>query len=87
MASLNVFVVVDCKKRKPILVTHSARKAKNLLEKGMRVEVWADNAHVSTIYSKHRDKFIPYVWQEREYIGKKQKKAEERNKRRKGHDL
>lgn len=79
----NVFVVVNCKQRKIVLATPSARKAKSLLEKGIKVEVWIDNIHFDTIYSTQPDKFKPFTLQEKQYIGKKQKKAEERNKRRK----
>lgn len=79
----NVFVVIDCKQRKTMLVTLSARKAKSVLGKGLKVEIWIDNIHFDTVYSKQIDKFIPFVLQEKQYIGRKQRRAEERNKRRK----
>lgn len=79
------FVVYDCKRHKNILITHSARKAKYELHTGIKVEVWSDNACVETIYASKLDKFKPYVQREKEYIGQKQRKAEERNKRRRNH--
>lgn len=78
----NVFVVVDCKKRKPVLATPSARKAMSTLKVGVRIEVWVDNIHIETIYSKQPEKFKPFVLQEKQYIGRKQKRAEERNRNR-----
>lgn len=78
----NVFVVVDCKRRKPVLATPSARKAMSMLKVGARVEVWIDNIHIETIYSKRPEKFKPFVLQEKQYIGRKQKRAEERNRNR-----
>ena len=76
----NVFVVINCKQRKTIIATLSARKAKSMLQKGLKVEVWIDNIHIETIYSKESQKFKPFVLQEKQWIGKKQKKAEERNR-------
>lgn len=79
--SYNTFVVVDCKKRKPVLVTSSARKAKDQLRTGIRVEVWNCNCLVETIYA-HDGAFIaPYIQAEREFIGKRQRAAEARNRR------
>lgn len=79
---MNIFVVIDCKYRSPVLVTCSARKAQKLLKVGKRVDIWVNNQIVEVIYSRENKKFIPYVQQEKEYIGEKQRKAEERNKRR-----
>lgn len=90
MARHNVFVVVDCKSRKVVMVTSSARKANSYLAKGIRVEVWSDNILVEKIYEhdKKREKcpLGPYIERERDYIRKKQAKAEERNilRRKKG---
>lgn len=78
----NVFVVIDCKQRKTILATPSARKAQSVLRKGLKVEVWIDNIHFETIYSKQLEKFKPFTLQEKQWIGRKQKYAEERNRRR-----
>lgn len=78
----NAFVVIDCKRRKTILATLSARKAQNMLAKGIKVEIWIDNIHFDTVYSRQADKFKPFTLQEKQWIGKKQKRAEERNKRR-----
>lgn len=87
MADYNTFLVVDCKTRKPILTTSSARKAKKELRTGVRVEVWNNNALVEKIYEsdkrKETDPFAPYVRTEREYIRKKQAQAEARNRKRK----
>lgn len=78
-----VFVVVDCKKRRPILATPSARKATGTLKNvksGLRVEVWDDHICVTIAYPKDLYKLDPYVQLEKQYIGRKQKRAEERNK-------
>ena len=87
MANYNTFVVVDCKRRKPILTTSSARKANAMLQKGVRIEVWNSNKKLETIYEadKRREEnpLAPYIKAEREYIGAKQRRAEERNRRRK----
>lgn len=77
---MNVFVVVDCKQRKTVLATPSARKAQCVLRKGLKVEIWVDNIHFDTVYSNEADKFMPFILQEKQYIGRKQKRAEERNK-------
>lgn len=86
MANYNTFVVVNCKTRKPVLTTSSARKANKLLATGFRVEIWNDNSLVETIheYDKRREKYPlqPYIEKEREYIRKKQAFAEARNKAR-----
>ena len=78
----NTFVVMDCKKRKPILVTSSARKAHSLLRTGTRIDVWNCNGLVETIRSNEREKMPmqPYINAEREYIGNKQKRREHLNK-------
>lgn len=78
----NVFVVIDCKQRKTILATPSATKAQSALKKGLKVEVWIDNIHFDTIYSKHLEKFKPFTLQEKQWIGRRQKYAEGRNRRR-----
>lgn len=87
MANYNTFVVVNCNTRKPILTTSSARKANSELTVGVRVEVWNNNTRIEVIheYDKRREKYplAPYIQQEREYIRKKQEKAEQRNKMRK----
>ena len=79
----NAFVVIDCKQRKAVLTTLSARKAQSALRKGLKVEIWIDNIHFDTVYSKQSEKFLPFTLQERQWICKKQKRAEQRNKRRK----
>jgi hypothetical protein len=83
MANYNTFIVVDCKSRKSILTTSSARKAKKELVVGNRIDVWNDNQKIKTIYSTQQEKLKPYVLAEKEYIRKKQEQAEQRNKRRK----
>lgn len=82
MAMTNTFVVIDCKQRKIVLATPSARKAQSMLEKGRKVEIWIDNIHFDTVYSKQAEKLKPFTLQEKQWIGKKQKRAEDRNKRR-----
>ena len=82
MANYNTFVVYDCKKRKPILITSSARKAKNMLHTGFKVEIWNDNACVETVYTKQTINLNKYVSLEREYIAHKQSKAKSKNDKR-----
>ena len=87
MADYNTFLVVDCNTRKPIITTSSARKARQELRTGVRIEVWNNNVLVKRIYESDRrngtDPLSPYVAMEREYIRRKQAKAEARNKARK----
>lgn len=87
MANYNTFLVIDCNTRRPILTTSSARKAQNELRTGVRVEVWNNNTLVERIYEadkrKEADPLAPYVEAEREYIRRKQAKAEARNRARK----
>lgn len=87
MANYNTFVVCDCKRYKNILVTSSARKAKNELHTGVKVEVWNENTFVEKIYFKTRINLEKYISEEKQYITNKQVKAELRNKRRKGSGL
>jgi hypothetical protein len=80
----NTFVVVNCKTRKIELVTSSARKANGLLKTGYRVEVWNCNERVEKIHAKEKERFPmgPYIEAEKEFIGDRQRRAEENNKRR-----
>ena len=86
MANYNTFVVVDCKSRKSILTTSSARKASACLRTGVRVEVWNSNNLVETIYERDKNKenspLGPYIELEKEYHRKKQMAAERRNMKR-----
>lgn len=79
----NSFVVIDCKKRKTILCTQSARKASAMLEKGRRIEIWNDGAIIKKVYSKNPESMTPYVRDEKDHIRQKQKNHEQRNQRRK----
>jgi hypothetical protein len=79
----NVFVTIDCKQRKVVLTTLSARKAQSVIRKGLKVEIWIDNIHFDTVYSNQIKKFQSFILQEKQYIGRKQRLAEEKNKRRK----
>ena len=87
MAKYNTFVVYDCKKRKNLLVTSSARKAKKELHVGVKIEVWNENMHIEKIYFKTRMNLEKYISEEKQYITNKQVKSELRNKRRKGSGL
>lgn len=82
MADYNTFIVVDCNTRKPILTTSSARKASKLLINGIRIEVWNNNEIVQKIFAQDSSPLSVYINAEREYIRKKQAKAEARNRRR-----
>lgn len=81
----NTFVVVDCRNRKNIAVTQSARKAAEYLEKGRRIEVWNSCCLVDKLYSYDSLSMGTYIEIEREYIGEKQKRHEQRNQRRQLH--
>lgn len=82
MATYNTFLILSTK-GKPLLVTSSARKARNQLKPGVRVEVWNDNRKVDTIYARTEYRLNYYVEMEREYIRAKQEAAERRNRQRK----
>ena len=82
MANYNTFIVVDCKSKKSILTTSSARKSAKLLQTGVRIDVWNNNQKVETVYASDRSPMKPYIEAEREYIRQKQERAEARNKRR-----
>lgn len=88
MANYNTFLIYDCEKRKPILVTSSARKASKFLTTGIRIDVWNDNRKIESIYESCRKReenpLSPYITLEKEYVQKRQIKAEQKNKRRKG---
>lgn len=81
MAKYNTFLVLSTK-GKPLLVTSSARKARQLLQTGTRVEVWSANAKAETVYHRTRALLDKYVTDERNYIRAKQEAAERRNKKR-----
>lgn len=81
MAKYNTFLVITTKGR-PLLVTSSARKARQQLQPGIRVEVWSANAKVETVYHRTRFLLAKYVTAEREYIRAKQAAAEQRNRQR-----
>ncbi len=80
MANYNTFVVLKTKGGKPVLVTSSARKAKQILTTGVRIEVWCDNQKHEVIYTKTKALLDKYLSAEKAYIREKQAKAEERNK-------
>lgn len=86
MAKYNTFVVIDYKKRKNVLVTSSARKANQFFRPGVKIEVWNQNELVERIYyAKYKDS-KDYIWryilEEKAYIQRKQKSAEQRNSQR-----
>lgn len=80
MAKYNTFIVHKTTGGKPVLVTSSARKAKQLLTTGIRVEVWCENQKIETIYTKTQAEMVKYLSAEKAYIREKQARAEERNK-------
>lgn len=81
MAKYNTFLVLETK-GVPLLVTSSARKARKLLQTGVRVEVWSANVKVETIYHRTIHLMGKYVTAEREYIRARQAAAEQRNRAR-----
>ena len=82
MANYNTFIAQETKGGKTMLVTSSARKVKQLLSPGIRIEVWSENHKTETIYTKTCSLLDKYVEAERQYIREKQAKAEKRNKAR-----
>ena len=81
MAKYNTFLVLETK-GVPLLVTSSARKARKLLQTGVRVEVWSANSKVETIYHRTIHLMGKYVTAEREYIRARQAAAEKKNRQR-----
>ena len=82
MANYNTFIAQETKGGKTMLVTSSARKVKQLLSPGIRIEVWSENRKTEIIYTKTCRLLDKYVEAERQYIREKQAKAEKRNKAR-----
>jgi len=82
MAKYNTFVVQKTNSGQAVLVTSSARKAKQALTIGFRLEVWSENRKQETIYTRTAKKLDKYISAEREYIRNKQAAAEARNKAR-----
>lgn len=86
MANYNTFVAVDCRSRKPFLVTSSARMARDAFGKGIRCEVWNENRRIEVIrytdLRREKNPFAPYIAQEKEYIAQRQARATARNKMR-----
>lgn len=81
---MNTFVVIDCKKRKNVLTTHSARKAKGGFYIGAKIEVWHDGQCVEVIYSRSIEKINKYVSMQKQHIAEMQmKKTKQRSNRRK----
>ena len=83
MAKYNTFALIDTKTKKLLMITSSARKSKKAFVKGYRIEVWSANTLSEVIYNKNLSAIDKYIRAEKEYIGRKQKKAENRNKKRK----
>ena len=80
MAKYNTFLAMSTRGR-PLLVTSSARKARKLLQPGVRVEVWSANTKAETVYHRTRSRLDKYAAAEREYIRAKQSAAEKRNRK------
>lgn len=76
MARYNTFLLVDTKTRKPLLVTSSARKITAELCKGRRVEVWNENERIDMIYANKPESMKRFIQAEKEYIQRKQERAE-----------
>ena len=65
MAKYNTFVVYNCKERKNLLVTSSARKAKGELHIGIKIEVWNENVLIEKIYFKTQRNLEKYINKEK----------------------
>lgn len=79
MANYNTFIAQETKGGKTMLVTSSARKVKQILHPGVRVEVWSENQKTETVYTKTRALLDKYIEAEKAYIREKQARAEHRN--------
>lgn len=82
MAKYNTFVVQKTNNGQAVLVTSSARKVKQMLTVGLRIEVWSENQKQETIHTRTAKRLEKYITAERDYIRKKQAAAERRNKAR-----
>ena len=82
MAKYNTFVVQKTNNGQAVLVTSSARKVKQMLTVGLRVEVWSENQKQEIVHTRTAKKLDKYITAEREYIRNKQARAEARNKAR-----
>ena len=83
MANYNTFLVTTTK-GKPLLVTSSGKKAAAMLQTGVRVEVWNENAKREIVYTRTRRNMDKYIEAERAFISQRQRAAEDKNARRKG---
>lgn len=79
MANYNTFAVVESKHGKVLLITSSARKANSLFGFGNRIEVWNDNKKIESITYKFKNRLLPFLQAEKEYIQRKQEEATKRN--------
>ena len=82
MAKYNTFVVQKTNNGQAVLVTSSARKVKQMLTVGLRVEVWSENQKQEVVHTRTAKKLDKYITAERDYIRTKQARAEARNKAR-----
>ena len=78
----NSFVVADCRAKKNVLVTQSAKKARDAMRPGLRIEVWNSGRLVEKIYHKDLIFMSEYCIAEKEYHRQKQRNHEMRNERR-----
>lgn len=81
MAKYYTFAIIDYKKSCNVLVTSSARKAKKILKSGLKTEIWNENSLIDIVYTRTKEKLNDYIALEKEYIAKRQQRAEQRNKR------
>ena len=78
----STFVVADCRARKNVLVTQSAKRARDAMRPGLRIEVWNSGRLVEKIYYKELYFMAEYCIAEKEYHRQKQRNHEMRNERR-----
>lgn len=81
MAKYNTFVLIGTKSRRVLLVTSSARKARDGMVDRVKCEIWNENERVQTIYCKDGlNPFLPFVADEKNYIREKQAERERKNR-------
>lgn len=76
------FVLVESRNRNILLVTRSAGKARAMLKKGIRCEVWEKDHLFEKVYWRSRVLLLPYIEAEKDYHRQKQMRREDRNRRR-----
>jgi hypothetical protein len=68
MSNGNIFLLIECKHQRTVLVTHSAKIALKYLVPGVRVDIWRNNHRVRKVLASDKFELLEYVKQESEYL-------------------